>query len=140
ILSNLKIDEHRIPQDGRFKFTIDEDVISVRVSSIPAFYDENLALRLLLESSRPLPLEELGLTGKNAQIISENLKKPYGLVLITGPTGSGKSTTLYSILNILNAPEVNIWTIEDPIEYGINRVNQAQINPVTGFTFASGLR
>lgn len=140
ILSDLKIDEHRIPQDGRFKFQVDEDVISARVSVIPAFYDENIALRLLLESTRPLPLEELGLTGKNAKIISENLKKPYGLILLTGPTGSGKSTTLYSILNILNDPAVNIWTIEDPIEYGINRVNQAQINPTTGFTFASGLR
>jgi len=140
ILSDLKIDEHRIPQDGRFKFQVDEEVVSARVSIIPAFYDENITLRLLLESTRPLPLEELGLTGKNGKIITENLKKPYGLILITGPTGSGKSTTLYSILNILNAPEVNIWTIEDPIEYGINRVNQAQINPVTGFTFASGLR
>lgn len=140
ILSNLKIDEHRIPQDGRFKFQVDEEIVSARVSIIPAFYDENIVLRLLLESTRPLPLEELGITGKNAQIITENLKKPYGLILITGPTGSGKSTTLYSILNILNSPEVNIWTIEDPIEYSINRVNQAQINPVTGFTFASGLR
>ena len=140
ILSDLKIDEHRIPQDGRFKFTVDEAIVSARVSIIPAFYDENIVLRLLLESTRPLPLEELGLTGNNAKTISENLKKSYGLILITGPTGSGKSTTLYSILNILNSPEVNIWTIEDPIEYGINRVNQAQINPVTGFTFASGLR
>lgn len=140
ILSDLKIDEHRVPQDGRFKFQVDEEVVSARVSIIPAFYDENISLRLLLESTRPLPLEELGLTGKNAKIISENLKKPYGLILITGPTGSGKSTTLYSILNMLNDPTVNIWTIEDPIEYGINRVNQAQINPVTGFSFASGLR
>lgn len=140
ILSELKIDEHRIPQDGRFKFAMDEDIISIRVSVIPAFYDENIALRLLSESSRPLPLEELGLVGGNAKIVSENLKKPYGMVLITGPTGSGKSTTLYSILNMLNDPGVNIWTIEDPIEYAINRVNQAQINPTTGFTFASGLR
>jgi len=140
ILSNLKIDEHRIPQDGRFKFQVDEEIVSARVSIIPAFYDENVTLRMLLESTRPLPLEELGLTGKNAAIISENLKKSYGMMLITGPTGSGKSTTLYSILNILNSPEVNIWTLEDPIEYGINRVNQAQMNPVTGFTFAAGLR
>lgn len=140
ILSELKIDEHRIPQDGRFKFTVDEDIVSVRVSIIPAFYDENVGLRLLLESTRPLPLEELGITGKNAQIIAQNLQKPYGLILITGPTGSGKSTTLYSILNILNSPEVNIWTIEDPIEYSINRVNQSQISPIAGYTFASGLR
>lgn len=140
ILSDLKIDEHRIPQDGRFKFQMDEEVVSIRVSVIPAFYDENVALRLLLESARPLPFEELGLTGKNAKIIYENLKKPYGLILLTGPTGSGKTTTLYSILNIINAPEINIWTIEDPIEYGIRRVNQTQINPTAGYTFASGLR
>lgn len=140
ILSDLKIDEHRIPQDGRFKFQMDEEVVSIRVSIMPAFHDENVALRLLLESARPLPFEELGLTGKNAKAIYENLKKPYGLILLTGPTGSGKTTTLYSILNIINVPEINIWTIEDPIEYGIRRVNQTQINPTAGFTFASGLR
>lgn len=140
ILSDLKIDEHRIPQDGRFKFQMDEEIVSIRVSIMPAFYDENVALRLLLESARPLPFEELGLTGKNAKAIYENLKKPYGLILLTGPTGSGKTTTLYSILNIINVPEMNIWTIEDPIEYGIRRVNQTQINPTAGFTFASGLR
>lgn len=140
ILSDLKIDEHRIPQDGRFKFEMDDDFVSIRVSIIPAFYDENLCLRLLFESTRPMPLEELGIIGKNAKAMMDNMKKPYGMILVTGPTGSGKSTTLYSVLNLLNRPEVNIWTVEDPIEYAIRRVNQTQINPQAGFTFASGLR
>lgn len=140
VLSNLKIDEHRIPQDGRFKFQIDENLIALRVSIIPAFFGENIVLRILPESSRPLSLEELGITGSNLELIKNNLDKPNGMILVTGPTGCGKTTTLYSILNILNTSKVNICTVEDPIEYGINRVNQIQVNPLTGLTFAAGLR
>jgi len=140
VLSNLKIDEHRIPQDGRFKFAIDDVLIALRVSIIPAFYGENIVLRVLPESARPLSLEELGINGKNFDLIKNNIGKPNGMILVTGPTGCGKTTTLYSILNILNTTKVKICTVEDPIEYGINRVNQIQINPQTGLSFADGLR
>lgn len=140
VLTHLKIDEHRIPQDGRFKFQIDEDFISLRVSIIPAFYGENIVMRLLFESARPLSLEELGLIGKNFEVLKKNIEKPHGMILVTGPTGCGKTTTLYSILNILNTTEVKICTIEDPIEYGMSRVTQIQVNPETGLTFAAGLR
>jgi type IV pilus assembly protein PilB len=140
ILSSLKIDEHRTPQDGRFKFQINQEFISLRVSILPAFFGENIVMRLLSESTRPLSLEELGITGDQLSIIRKSIKKPHGMILVTGPTGSGKTTTLYSILNILNVPEVNICTVEDPIEYGIRRINQAQVNEKAGFTFSSGLR
>lgn len=140
ILSNLKIDEHRIPQDGRYKFTFDEDVIALRISIIPSFYGENVVIRLLPESNRPSSLEELGLTGKGLQILMDNITRPHGMILVTGPTGSGKTTTLYSVLNILNTVKVNICTIEDPVEYAIRRITQIQVNPKTGLTFAAGLR
>ena len=140
ILSNLKIDEHRIPQDGRYKFSIDEDIVALRISIIPGFYGENVVMRILRETNRPLSLEELGLTGAGLRIVRENITKPHGMILITGPTGSGKTTTLYSILNILNTIEVKICTIEDPIEYGVNRISQIQVNTKTGLTFATGLR
>lgn len=140
ILSKLKIDEHRIPQDGRFKFTFADQSLALRVSIIPSFYGENVVMRLLFESSRPLSLEEIGLTGQQLQTLRDNIKKPHGMILVTGPTGSGKTTTLYSVLNILNTISVNICTVEDPIEYGIRRVNQIQVNPDTGLTFAAGLR
>ena len=140
ILSNLKIDEHRIPQDGRYKFNIDDEVIALRISIIPGFYGENVVMRLLRETNRPLSLEELGLAEQGLKIVRENITKPHGMILVTGPTGSGKTTTLYSILNILNTVEVKICTIEDPIEYGENRVTQIQVNPKTGLTFAAGLR
>jgi len=140
ILSNLKLDEHRIPQDGRHKFKVDEDTISLRISIIPGFYGENVVMRLLRESARPLSLEELGMQGKNFEIIKKNIEKPHGMILVTGPTGSGKTTTLYSILNILNTVQVKICTIEDPIEYGMKRITQIQVNPKAGLTFASGLR
>jgi type IV pilus assembly protein PilB len=140
ILSNLKIDEHRIPQDGRYKFSGTADPISLRISIIPGFYGENVVMRLLAESSRPLSLEELGLTGKNLELIRANIDRPHGMILVTGPTGSGKTTTLYSVLNILNTIDVKICTIEDPIEYGMNRVTQIQVNTKTGMDFASGLR
>lgn len=140
ILSQLKIDEHRIPHDGRFKFKIKDSFIALRVSILPAFFGENIVLRILQESARPLSLEELGLTSRNLELVKTNIKKPHGMMLVTGPTGSGKTTTLYSVLNILNTTEVKICTIEDPIEYGIKRVNQIQINPAAGLTFAAGLR
>ncbi len=140
ILSNLKIDEHRISQDGRYKFNLDDQIISLRISIIPGFYGENVVMRLLQESNRPMSLEELGLTGRNLEIIRANITKPHGMILVTGPTGSGKTTTLYSILNILNTVEVKICTIEDPIEYGINRVTQIQVNPKAGLEFSTGLR
>ena len=140
ILAQLKIDEHRIPQDGRFKFKLKDSIIALRVSILPAFYGENIVLRILPESARPLSLEELGLTSHNLELVKKNIRKPHGMILVTGPTGSGKTTTLYSILNILNTTEVKICTIEDPIEYGISRVNQIQINPAAGLTFAAGLR
>jgi type IV pilus assembly protein PilB len=140
ILSNLKIDEHRIPQDGRYKFTLDEEVIALRVSIIPGFYGENVVMRLLHETARPLALEELGLTGSGLESVRGSIGRPYGMILVTGPTGSGKTTTLYSLLNILNTVEVKICTIEDPIEYGIGRVNQFQVNPKAGLDFAAGLR
>lgn len=140
ILSELKLDEHRVPQDGRFKFQLKDVFIALRVSVLPAFFGENIVLRVLAESARPLSLEELGITGKFLDLIKHNIKKPHGLILVTGPTGSGKTTTLYSLLNILNTPDINICTIEDPIEYGIRRVNQVQVNTATGLTFAAGLR
>jgi type IV pilus assembly protein PilB len=140
ILSNLKIDEHRIPQDGRHKFSVNNEIISLRISIIPSFYGENVVMRLLQEAARPLSLEELGLTGHNLEIIRANITRPHGMVLVTGPTGSGKTTTLYSVLNILNTVEVNICTIEDPIEYGMNRITQIQVNPKAGLEFATGLR
>jgi len=140
ILAQLKIDEHRIPQDGRFKFKIGDSIIALRVSVLPSFYGENIVLRILPESARPLSLEELGLSGHNLDLVKKNIHKPHGMVLVTGPTGSGKTTTLYSILNILNTTEVKICTVEDPVEYGIKRVNQTQIHPAAGLTFANGLR
>lgn len=140
LLASLKIDEHRVPQDGRFKFSLNTTEVSLRVSILPTFYGENVVMRLLPESSRPLSLEELGFSGNDLPKIHQNIHKPHGMVLVTGPTGSGKTTTLYSILNMLNTPRVNLCTIEDPVEYGIRRVNQTQVSNQTGMTFAKGLR
>jgi len=140
VLSNLKIDEHRVPQDGRFRFQIDESLVALRVSIIPGFYGENVVLRILPESTRPLSLEELGIMGDNLNAVERSMQQPNGMILVTGPTGSGKTTTLYSVLNILNTPKVKICTVEDPVEYGIARVNQIQVNPKTNLTFAAGLR
>lgn len=140
LLAGLKIDEHQKPQDGRFRHKVGIDLIDIRVSTIPTFYGEKVEMRLLTATQKPLSLKELGMLEDIEKSLVENIKKSYGMVLITGPTGSGKTTTLYSILNILNHPEVNIVTIEDPIEYDIKYVNQTQINPQAGITFASGLR
>lgn len=140
VLSNLKLDEHRKPQDGRFKIASKDYKYSVRVSIFPINYGEKAVMRLLNEKGCALDLESLGLEPEQHQTILRNIKKPHGLILVTGPTGSGKTTTLYSILNILNSPKVNIATIEDPIEYQIPRINQSQVSPKIDFTFANGLR
>ncbi len=140
ILSSLKLDEHMKPQDGRFRYRAGEEMIDARVSVIPTLYGEKVVLRILPAAQRPLAFEELGLLEDQIALLKENLKKAYGMVLVTGPTGSGKTTTLYAMINYLNKPEVNIVTIEDPIEFGISNVNQTQINPDAGLSFASGLR
>jgi type IV pilus assembly protein PilB len=140
ILANLKIDEHRVPQDGRFKFAMGSKQVALRVSTLPIMDGEKVVMRILDESARALTLEELGFTGHALETIVRNLHKPHGMTLVTGPTGSGKSTTLYSILSLLNTPGVNISTVEDPVEYRVGGVNQTQVNSKTGMTFAAGLR
>jgi type IV pilus assembly protein PilB len=140
VLSNLKLDEHRLPQDGRFKIETPDYKFSVRVSILPVFDGEKVVMRLLPETERAFTLEELGLRGKALEDTKLALGKATGMILVTGPTGSGKTTTLYSMLSILNTPEVNISTLEDPIEYRMPRINQTQVNPKIGLTFASGLR
>ena len=140
IMANLKIDEHMQPQDGRFKIQIQEEKLSFRVSIIPVYDGEKVVMRLLHEGQKSLTLEQLGFLPEQKELVEKAIKKPHGMILVTGPTGSGKTTTLYSILGLLNQPNVNISTIEDPIEYHINGINQSQINPKVGFTFASGLR
>ena len=140
LLAGLRIDEHTRPQDGRFRYKVGSDTIDLRVSIIPTFYGEKAEMRLLPTSIRPPSFADLGMLSDTAELLTKNIKKSYGMVLICGPTGSGKTTTLYSILNVLNRPEVNIVTVEDPIEYDINYINQTQINPAAGITFANGLR
>jgi len=140
VLSNLKLDEHRLPQDGRFKAETEDYKYSVRVSVLPVFEGEKVVMRLLAESTKALTLEELGLRGEALEKIRIALRKPVGMILITGPTGCGKTTSLYAMVEILNTPEVNISSVEDPVEYRISRANQTQINPKIGLTFASGLR
>jgi type IV pilus assembly protein PilB len=140
VLANLKIDEHRLPQDGRFKTEKDGYKFSLRVSTIPIFDGEKVVIRLLDESSKAMSLEQLGFLGDQLEIVSRNIKKPHGMLLVTGPTGSGKSTSLYAILSLLNTKSVNISTIEDPVEYRIIGANQMQVSPKIGLTFALGLR
>ncbi len=140
ILANLKIDEHRLPQDSRFKIVTNEYKVSFRVSSVPTYDGEKVVLRVLNEQTGIIDLDRLGFGKKALEGIKRNISKPHGMVLVTGPTGSGKTTTLYSILNVLNKPEINITTIEDPIEYRMAGLNQSQVNPKIGYTFASGLR
>lgn len=140
ILSNLKLDEHRLPQDGRFKIKTDGSQVSFRVSIIPAFDGEKAVLRLLPDQAQQMTLEQLGFQPQVLDIVKRNISKPNGMILVTGPTGSGKTTTLYTILQILNKPEVNISTVEDPIEYKMPGINQCQVQPKIGFTFASALR
>lgn len=140
VLANLKLDEHRLPQDGRFKIETESEKTSFRVSILPIFDGEKSVLRLLPENTKGLTLEELGFRGEALEDLYRAIRKPVGMVLATGPTGCGKTTTLYSVLEILNTPGVNISTIEDPIEYRIPRVNQSQVKPDIGYTFANGLR
>jgi len=140
ILSKLKIDETRIPQDGRFESIVKGKEIDLRVSTLPTIHGEKAVLRILDKSSQLLGLEELGVVGNAFKVLDRNIKKPYGVILSTGPTGSGKTTTLYSIINKINNPEINIVTLEDPVEYEIPNVNQCQIKPKIGFGFADGLR
>lgn len=140
VLSNLKIDETRIPQDGRIRLNVMGNNVDFRVSTLPLFEQEKVVMRILDTSSGAFTLEQLGFDGRNLDIIKENIQKPHGMFLVTGPTGSGKSTTLYSVLNILNQEDVNITTLEDPVEYYLTGVNQSQIRPEVGLTFAAGLR
>ncbi|MCX7589748.1 MAG: GspE/PulE family protein [Patescibacteria group bacterium] len=140
VLSNLKLDEHRLPQDGRFKMEIHNKKYSFRVSIMPIFDGEKAAIRILEEEGKNFNLKELGFLDINIEKINNAIHKPYGMILATGPTGSGKTTTLYTILKMLNKPEVNIVTIEDPIEYRLERANQTQVKPEIGLTFANGLR
>ncbi len=140
VLSNLKLDEHRVPQDGRFKIEKEGIKISFRVSILPIFDGEKIVMRLLNENSKGLTLEAMGLMGQALEIIHKEIKRPNGMILVTGPTGSGKTTTLYTVMDILNTPEVNISTVEDPVEYRMTRINQTQIHPKVGLTFAAGLR
>jgi type IV pilus assembly protein PilB len=140
VLAALKIDEHRLPQDGRFKIEKDGYKFSLRVSTIPVFDGEKVVIRLLDESSKAMSLEALGFLPSQLEIVNRNIHKPHGMLLVTGPTGSGKSTSLYAILSILNTKQVNISTIEDPVEYRIVGANQMQVSPKIGLTFAIGLR
>ncbi|MFA5134901.1 MAG: ATPase, T2SS/T4P/T4SS family [Patescibacteria group bacterium] len=140
ILSKLRTDEHRAAQDGRLEFTVDDGKVDTRVSIVPVSDGEKVVMRILSEKSRLFGLPELGLESDDLDKVERGFKKPYGMILATGPTGSGKTTTLYAVLKILNTREVNIATIEDPVEYDIEGVNQIQVNPKTNLTFADGLR
>lgn len=140
ILSDMKIDERRVPQDGRFTFRSGDQEVDLRVSSLPTVDGEKIVMRLLRKSANVPTLADLGLRGMALKIVEESIKVPHGIVLITGPTGSGKTTTLYSVLHLLNTSKVNIVTLEDPVEYQMDGVNQVQINPKAGLTFATGLR
>ena len=140
VLSNLKLDEKRLPQDGRFKIENESGKVSFRVSTLPTYYGEKTVMRLLKESGGAFTLEGLGFHGEGLERIHNAIRQKTGIVLATGPTGSGKTTTLYTVLDILNTPDVNISTIEDPIEYQIARINQTQVKPEIGLTFGSGLR
>jgi len=140
VLSNLKLDEHRLPQDGRMKISGQGYKYSVRVSTLPVMDGEKIVMRLLSETASALSLEQLGFNQQHLDLLKRNIMKPHGIIFVTGPTGSGKTTTLYSVLSLRNTPGVNISTIEDPVEYRMTGVNQSQVNPKIGFSFAVGLR
>lgn len=140
ILANLKIDERRAPQDGRFKIQVSGAVYALRVSTLPISEGEKVVMRILNESGKPITLEELGYWGHSLETLNKAITQPHGMTLVTGPTGSGKSTSLFSVLSKLNKPSVNISTIEDPVEYKIPGANQTQVNPKANMTFAAGLR
>ncbi len=140
VLTNLKLDEKRLPQDGRFKIEQDGEKISFRVSTLPTFFGEKVVIRILKENAHGFSVESLGFHGEGSERIHDALKQKIGMILATGPTGSGKTTTLYTLLDLLNKPDVNISTVEDPIEYQMPRINQTQVKPEIGLTFANGLR
>jgi type II secretory ATPase GspE/PulE/Tfp pilus assembly ATPase PilB-like protein len=142
VISGLRTDEHNTPQDGRFRLKIPQENVNfdIRVSIMPTYYGENAVLRLLVQKDEIFNLEKLGLSESDLEKVYEAIKKPYGMILVTGPTGSGKTTTLYSILKKLNTPEVSIITLEDPIEYSIPGITQIQVNPQIGLVFSKGLR
>ncbi|MEA1935340.1 MAG: ATPase, T2SS/T4P/T4SS family, partial [Thermodesulfobacteriota bacterium] len=140
ILSNMDIAISRIPQDGRFTVKIENKEINVRVSSIPTIYGENLVMRLLDMSTGVYTLDLLGMSAEDREKMRSVIQRPYGMILSTGPTGSGKSTSLYSILQEINRPDINIITLEDPVEYRVSKIRQIQLNRKAGMTFASGLR
>lgn len=140
ILGGMKIDEKRIPQDGRFNFKGTEAEVDLRISSLPTTWGEKIVMRLLKKSGGVPDLQELGLRGRSLKNLEDAILRPHGIIIICGPTGSGKTTTLYSVLSKLNTSKVNIVTLEDPVEYKIPGVNQVQINPAVGLTFADGLR
>lgn len=146
VLSGLRTDEHQAAQDGRFRLNFsasggkNDNIVDIRVSITPTFYGENAVLRLLAEGVEKFTLETLGFNKKDEEKILKAIKKPYGMILSTGPTGSGKTTILYTLIRMLNTPEISIITIEDPIEYAIEGIDQIQVNPRTGLTFVNGLR
>jgi len=140
VLSDLKLDEHRLPQDGRFKIQTEEYKIAFRVNVLPVFDGEKVVMRLLDETSKGLTLEAIGFLGRDLEVMHRLIHKPNGIILVTGPTGSGKTTTLYTVMDILNSSEVNVSTVEDPVEYRMQRINQTQVNAKIGMTFAAALR
>ena len=140
ILSEMKIDEHRTPQDGRFNFRVEDKEVDLRISVLPTVFGEKIVMRLLRKSGGVPSFQELGLTGVSLKNLETAMLKPHGIITVVGPTGSGKTTTLYSVLNKLNTTRVNIMTLEDPVEYQMPGINQVQINPAVGLTFATGLR
>lgn len=140
ILSNMKLDEKRKPQDGRFSAKISSRKVDFRVSTFPSYYGEKVVMRILDQEKGVQPLESIGLSKKNLDLVREALNRPYGLILISGPTGSGKTTTLYSMLSEIDKEESNVLSLEDPIEYNIDGMSQSQVHPDIGYTFATGLR
>ncbi len=140
ILSEMKIDEHRSPQDGRFNFKVDQKEVDLRISVLPTVFGEKIVMRLLRKTGGIPGLAELGLAGFSEKVLETAIQRPHGIIIVCGPTGSGKTTTLYSVLSKLNTTRVNISTLEDPVEYQIAGINQVQVNPAVGLTFAEGLR
>lgn len=140
ILAGLRTDEHQTPQDGRFRLALETGAIDIRVSIVPTYYGENAVLRLLTDQNQTLDLDNLGFSDADKTKILRAIKNPYGMILVTGPTGSGKTTTLYTLIKLLNTADTSIITIEDPIEYSIEGINQIGVNARTGLTFANGLR
>ena len=143
VLSRLRTDEHQMTQDGRFRYVFTDNpnkFVDLRVSIVPTYHGENVVMRLLSDKAEQFTLEDLGFSEKDKEKIVNAMKKPNGMILATGPTGSGKTTTLYTLIKMLNSPEVSIITIEDPIEYAVENIEQIQVNPRAGLTFATGLR